>query len=116
MEEVADNLSFISTYHSQTYGQTKVVNQILGDLLRSLVAEHHSQWDQIFPQAEFSYNDSLNRSIGHIPFIMYGMIPRGVYELRDLEKSEFRSVEAEDFVAKMQEIHIKVKEMLHNSN
>jgi hypothetical protein len=51
MEEVAEKLSFISTYHSQTYGQTKVVNQILGDLLRILVAEHHSQWDQILPQA-----------------------------------------------------------------
>jgi hypothetical protein len=115
-KKLGKNLSFISTYHPQTYGQTKVVNQILGDFLRSLVAGHHSQWDQILPQEKFSYNDSPNRSIGQIPFIMYGMMPRGVYELRDLEKSEFRSAEAEDFAAKMQEIHRKVKEMLHNSN
>jgi hypothetical protein len=96
------NLSFSSAYHPQTNGQTEVVNQSLGDLLRSLVTEHHSQWDQIFPQAEFLYNDSPNRSTGQIPFqILYGMHPRGVSELRDLEKSEFRSVGVEDFVAEM---------------
>jgi hypothetical protein len=62
MEEAGNNLSFSSTYHPQMDGQTEVVNQSLGDLLRSLVAEHHSQWDQILPQAEFAYNDSPNRA------------------------------------------------------
>jgi hypothetical protein len=33
---------------------------------------------------------------------MYGMHPRGVSELRDLEKHEFRSTGVEDFVAEMQ--------------
>jgi hypothetical protein len=61
-------LSFISTYHPQTNVQIEVVNRSLGDLLWSLVAKHHSQWDQILPQAKFSYNDSLNRSKGQIPF------------------------------------------------
>jgi hypothetical protein len=55
-------LSFSSAYHPQTDGQTEVVNQSLGYLLRSLVTEHHSQWDQILAQAEFAYNDSVNRS------------------------------------------------------
>jgi hypothetical protein len=36
--------------------------------------------------------------------------------LRDLEKSEFRSVGAEDFAAEMQELHSKIKERLQNSN
>jgi transposase InsO family protein len=80
------NLSFRSSYHPQTDGHTEVVNRSLGDLLRSLVAEHHGQWDQILPQVEFAYNNSPNWSTGHIPFqIMYGMQPRGVSELRDLE-------------------------------
>jgi len=61
-KKLGTNLSFISTYHPQTDGQTKVVNKSLGDLLRILVIEHHSQWDQILPQAEFAYNDSPNRS------------------------------------------------------
>jgi hypothetical protein len=66
-------------------GQTKVVNKILRDLLRSLVTEHHSQWDQILAQAKFEYNDSVNMSTGKSPFqIVYGMNPKGFSELRDL--------------------------------
>ena len=88
-----------------------MVNQSLGYLLRSLVTEHHSQWDQILAQAEFAYNDSVNRSTRKIPFqIVYGMNSRGVSELRDLEQSEFRSVRVEDFIAEMQELHNQVKE------
>jgi hypothetical protein len=60
---------------------------------------------------EFAYNDSPNKSTGQSPFqIMYGMKPRGVSELRDLEQSKFRSVGAEDFEAEMQELHNKIKE------
>jgi hypothetical protein len=83
-------LSFSSVYHPPTDGKTEVVNRILGGLLRSLVTEHHSQWDHILPQEEFSYNDSLNRSIGQSPFpIVYGMQPRGVFELKHSEQNKF---------------------------
>jgi hypothetical protein len=47
---------------------------------------------------------------------MYGMNPRGVSELRDLEQHKFRSVGAEDFAAEMQELHSKIKERLQYSN
>jgi hypothetical protein len=99
-------LSFSSVYHPQMDGETEVVNKILGDLMRSLVTKQHSQWDHILPHAEFSYNDSINRSTGQSPFqIVYGMQPRGVYELRDLEKDEFRSASTENFADAMKELH-----------
>jgi imidazoleglycerol phosphate dehydratase HisB len=63
-KKMGTNLYFISAYHTQTDGQIEVVNRSLGDLLRSLVVEHHNQWDQILPQAEFAYNDSPNWSTG----------------------------------------------------
>jgi hypothetical protein len=73
-KKLGTNLSFSLAYHPQTDGQTEVVNRSLGDLLRSLVTEHHSQWENILPQAEFAYNDSVNRSIGLSPFqIFYGI-------------------------------------------
>jgi hypothetical protein len=52
------------------------------------VTEHHSQWDHILSHAKFTYNDSLNESIGHIPFqIVYGMQLRGFFELKDSEQN-----------------------------
>ena len=92
-------------------GQTEVMNRSLGDLLRSLVTEHHNQWDNILPQAEFAYNDSVNRSTGKSPFqVVYGMQPRGISELRDSEPTTIRSASAEDFTEEMKELHIQVKE------
>jgi hypothetical protein len=67
-KKLGTNLAFSSAYHPQTDGQTEVVNRSLGDLLRSLVTEHHSSWDNILPQAEFAYNDSVNRSTGKVHF------------------------------------------------
>jgi hypothetical protein len=90
-----------------------VVNKILGNLLRILVTEHHNQWDHILSQVEFAYNDSPNRSTGKNPFqILYGMQPRGVAELRDLEQSEIISAGEEDFAAEMKKIHSYITRQL----
>ena len=50
-----------------------MVNRSLGNLLRCLVGDKPKGWDLILPQAEFAYNNSVNRSTGRSPFqIMYG--------------------------------------------
>jgi hypothetical protein len=110
-------LSFISAYHPHTDGQTKIVNRSLGDVLRSLVTEHHSQWDHILPQAKFAYSDSINRSTGKIPFqIVHGMKPNGVSELKYSEHNEFKSASAEDFAEAMKKLHNQIKERLQSSS
>jgi hypothetical protein len=92
------NLSFSSTYHPQIDGQTEVVNMSLGNLLRSLVTEQGRQWDQILAQEEFAFNNSVNRSTWKSKFeIVYGIQPRGITELRDLNQDEFKSAGVEDF-------------------
>jgi hypothetical protein len=116
-KKMGTNLMFSSAYHPQTDGQTEVVNRSLGDLLRSLVTEHHSSWDNVLPQAEFAYNDSVNRSTGKSPFeIVYGRQPRGVSELRDSEQIITKSASAEEFAEAMKELHSRVKERLMKSN
>jgi hypothetical protein len=116
-KKLGTNLAFSSAYHPQTDGQTEVVNRSLGYLLRSLVTEHHSQWDNILPQAEFAYNDSVNRSTGKSPFqVFYGMQPRGIYELRDSEQTATRSASAKEFTEAMKELHSQVKERLLDSS
>jgi hypothetical protein len=62
---------------------------------------------------KFTYNDSLNKSTGQSPFqIVYGMWPRGVSELKDLEQNEFRSASVEDFAKGMKDLHSQTKERL----
>nr|GEZ10250.1 hypothetical protein [Tanacetum cinerariifolium] len=52
---------------------TEVVNQRLENLVRSLIGDNAKQWDLILPQAEFTYNRSVNCITGKSPFkVMYG--------------------------------------------
>jgi hypothetical protein len=88
-KRIGMNLSFSSAYHPQTDGKTEVVNKSLGNLLRSLVTGQGQQWDQIMAQAEFAFNNSVNKSTGKSPFeIVYGIQPRGIIELRYLNQDE----------------------------
>ena len=61
-------LKFSTAYHPQTDGQTEVVNQSLGNLLRCLVGKNVKNWDLLLPKAEFAYNSSVNRTTGKSPF------------------------------------------------
>ena len=75
-------LQFSSSYHSQTDGQTEVVNRILGNLLWCLVGNNPFQWDIATPQEKFEYNSSINRSISKFAFkIFYGANPKGIVDL-----------------------------------
>jgi hypothetical protein len=114
-KRMGKNLSFSSTYHPQIDGQTKVVNTSLGNLL-SVTKQGHP-WDQMLAQAEFYFNNSVNRSTGKSPFeIVYGIQPRGITDLRDPNQDEFRSAGAEDFATEMHKIHDRVREQLQNNN
>ena len=77
-----------------------MVNQSLGNILRSLVIEHHNQWEQILPREKVAYNDSPKRRTGKSPFkIVYGVHPTRISYLMDLKHDEFRSAGEKDFVA-----------------
>ncbi|GLJ56002.1 hypothetical protein SUGI_1202410 [Cryptomeria japonica] len=104
------DLKFISTFHPQTDGQIEVENKSLGNLLRCLVGEKIKSWDLILPQAEFSYNNSVNRSTRTIPFeIVIRVHPRGILELRNINNEDERSAEAEEFVDHMKALHVQLR-------
>lgn len=103
--EALIGLSFSSAYHPQTDGQTEVVNRSLGNLLRCLTRDHGFSWDVVIPQAEYTYNDSTNRSTGLNPFeIVYGSHPRGVFEFRDVQGLDKRSGHVDEFAKAMKEV------------
>ena len=66
-------LEFSIAFHPQTDGQTKLVNQILEDMLRACALDYGSSWDDNLPYAEFSYNNSYQSSLKMAPFeALYG--------------------------------------------
>ena len=68
-------------------------------------------------KVEFSYNDSINKSTCFIPFqIVYGTHPRGVLELRDVNKVVRISSQLEYFYIFMRGLHQEVKNRLEKTN
>jgi hypothetical protein len=66
-------LLFSTTYHPQTDGQTKRVNQILEDMLRMHVIHQPKKWEDYLPLVEFAYSNNCQESLKMNPFeILYG--------------------------------------------
>ena len=62
-----------SAYHPQTSGQVERVNQILEDMLRACALTYGSDWETCLPLAEFTYNNSYQKSLEMAPFeALYG--------------------------------------------
>ncbi|WVZ80533.1 hypothetical protein U9M48_028002 [Paspalum notatum var. saurae] len=67
------NLIRSSAYHPQTRGQVERVNQILEDMLRACTLTYSTKWDECLPLAEFTYNNSYQKSLEMAPFeALYG--------------------------------------------
>jgi hypothetical protein len=47
---------------------------------------------------------------------VYGIQPRGITKLRDMNQDGFRSDGAKDFATEMQKLHDRVREKLHDNN
>jgi hypothetical protein len=72
-EAMNTRLNFSSAYHPQTDGQTERINQILEDMLRAYALKDSKSWDKCLPYAEFSYNNSYQKSLKMSPFeVLYG--------------------------------------------
>ena len=60
--------NFSNTYHPQTDGQTKRVNQVLEDMLRMYVMDKPGKWEDYLHLVEFDYNNNFQVSVGMSPF------------------------------------------------
>ena len=93
------------------------MNRSLEKILRCLIRNKPSNWEMIWAEAKFAYNNFVNRSIGKTPFeIVTRMHPRGILDLRDVVGEEKRSVVGEEFIDFMESLHNEVKLRLEQSN
>jgi len=93
--------TMLTAYHSQTDGQTECVNQALEQYLRCYVDYNFSNWSDLLPSAEFTYNDQAHEGIKESLFYLeYGRHPRAGPSLvkespqRDLNDLMYKRQEA----------------------
>ena len=61
-------LSFNTTFHPQTDGQSERVIQVVEDMLRACMLDFKENWSNHLPLVEFAYNNSYQVSIGMTPY------------------------------------------------
>ncbi|KAJ1578391.1 hypothetical protein NDA11_005217 [Ustilago hordei] len=75
---------FSSAYHPQSDGQTERVNQVLEQYLRGYSNHLQTNWSDLLPLAEFSYNNAEHASTQLTPFFAnYGYHPRFSFDNTD---------------------------------
>ena len=106
--------SLSTANHPQTDGQTERVNAILEQYLRCFINERQSNWADLLPFAEFSYNNSLQQSINQTPFFAnYEFNPKAHPEILSNEKptsAKKRVIEINENIKLLKENLNKAKE------
>lgn len=60
-------------YQSQTNGQSKRVNQVIEDMLRSCIVHFGGSWRKFFSYVEFTYNNCFQIKNSRAPYgALYG--------------------------------------------
>ncbi|GKD18105.1 reverse transcriptase domain-containing protein, partial [Tanacetum coccineum] len=72
-EALGTRLDMSTTYHPQTYGQSKHTIQTLEYMVRACVLDFRRSSDVHLQVVEFSYNNSYHSSVRCVPFeALYG--------------------------------------------
>ena len=80
---------FSITCHSQSDGQTEVVNKTLSTLLRAIIKRDIKTWEECLPHVEFAYNRTIHSATKFSPFeIVYGFNPLTPLDLTSLPLSK----------------------------
>ena len=108
-------LQFSTTFHPQSNGQTKVVNHLLGNLIRTKIGDKEKQWATLLPHMEFAYNTLVNRPTGKTPFeIVYSKVPNHVLDLIILPKLRVSSMKYDNMVVKAVKTQVNLNFFLKN--
>ena len=86
---------------------------VISNLLRCLIQDYQSNWDELLPIIEFAYNCSPNRSTKLSPFhVVYGHVPKRPIDLHSITHEHPKSFSAESFIENVDTIHDIVSKQL----
>ena len=70
------HLSFSTSNHPQTDGQTERTHRTIEQILRAAVNHRQTNWEDLLPASEFAFNDMVQASTCETPFFLnYGHHP-----------------------------------------
>ena len=99
-------LKYSTAYHPESDGQTKEANGTIDNLLRCLIQDYQSNWDEILPTFKFAYNCSTNRSTKLSSFHMvYGKVPKRPIDLHLIAHENPKSFSVESFIKHVHAIY-----------
>jgi hypothetical protein len=97
-------LAMSSSHRPQTDGQTLRTNRTMEEMLCHYVSYRQKDWDEALPALEHAYNNSVNATINHEPFVMlYGQKPLDFKDLL-LGKSSTSVESVQEFVSRMESL------------
>jgi hypothetical protein len=108
---------FSTTCHTQTDGQTEVVNRTLSTMLRAVLEKNIKMWEEYLPHVEFAYNRSLHSTTKMCLFeIIYGLLPHAPVDLMPLLSSEKLNFDAKQRAELVLKMHETTKENIECMN
>ena len=108
--KLGTKLLFSSNCHSQTDGQTEVVNRTLSTLLRSIIEKNIKTLEDCLPHVEFTYNRTIHSATKFSPFeILYGFNPLTPLDLSPLPMFEHVNLDGKKKVEFVKKIHDKAR-------
>src|SRR6201993_312296 len=69
-QQLGTEIRLTSAFHPEADGQTERVNRVLIELLRSMVDEAQSDWDDHLSSCEIAYNTSIHSGTEHSPYYL----------------------------------------------
>lgn len=103
MAQLGANHKLSTAFHPQTDGQTERLNQTLEAYLRSYVNEKQTNWVELLPLAQLTYNGARNETTGTTPFYAnYGFEVEPYHQPR---KDDTRAALAITLVERLKELH-----------
>lgn len=99
-----------SAYHSQSDGQTEMVNQCIETYLCCFVHACPSKWINWLSVAEFWYNTNFHSVVGRSPFeVLYGHSPPyfGVSSISDVEVPDLKAwLQDRELISRLVQQHL----------